>query len=718
MAQSKLTILIEAKNQATGTINQVQAQVGGLERVVGGIGRVFGGLVAGYGAMQVGQMVWELGEAAAQSMRMQTSFEQLATAAGASSQEMLSAMRGASRGMIDDTSLMAAANRAMALGVGDSAGEMAQLLEVASARAKVMGLSVGQAFNDLVTGIGRASPEILDNLGIMTGGQATFAAYAASIGKAADQLTEAERKQALLNKVMAESESLIAANAGSALDAAGKLERLAASSTNARIALGTLFAPSIAAGADELASAANNAVEMFGSGDFFGTRNIIAAREAVDILTQEMRTLVGMQSEMEVGSQAWMAVGQRIAWVQAQLIQYQQQLNAATAATQVAAQETTNLNTALTYMTNADMMATQGTSSLGQAIYDMVTGIVQANSQLLALAGNVNAIGAIGDAASQRLRSNALGIAGTVGAEEAMRIYQAQNELLNRNVGAWKAMGLSEEEVLFRTAELEASLAGPVNQVRQMESDMRKVAPAVQEIDRAFEDLKGKVSGILSGGLNVGVGVNPEDFLPREDAINENARRLADIMVGGFKGQDWLGEFASEVPDIYAILQESGNPQEAAAQLLRDFQDGLRPELLDRERAKELVRRAILGEQNMAQLAQEIATELSQELGVSLSQAQEAAGSALGVGSALTEGVVSDRPGDKAITTLSTQLTEKSNLARVAQSGYAVAVAWGDAFVSRVGENVPGALIDILLMRILPALQASQAAQTGAEGAK
>lgn len=54
------------------------------------------------------------------------------------------------------------------------------------------------------------------------------------------------------------------------------------------------------------------------------------------------------------------------------------------------------------------------------------------------------------------------------------------------------------------------------------------------------------------------------------------------------------------------------------AQLLKDFQDGLRPELLDKEKAKDLVRRGLLGEKNLKSLTDEIAKELAGELGVVL----------------------------------------------------------------------------------------------------
>ena len=72
------------------------------------------------------------------------------------------------------------------------------------------------------------SPLILDNLGIVTGGQKTFDDYAASIGKVAEALTDAEKKQALINKAIEGTAPLLEAEGGLARDVAGNWEYAAA----------------------------------------------------------------------------------------------------------------------------------------------------------------------------------------------------------------------------------------------------------------------------------------------------------------------------------------------------------------------------------------------------------------------------------------------------------------------------------------------------------
>src|SRR5690606_21785964 len=102
-----------------------------------------------------------------------------------------------------------------------------------------------------------------------------------------------------------------------------------------------------------------------------------------------------------------------------------------------------------------------------------------------------------------------------------------------------------------------------------------------------FDDLRSKVQGIIDQSTTLDVGLNPADFLPREDAINENARRLAAIMRDGIGNQEWLDEFKTEVPGIFDEIAGSGDPRAAAARILQEFQAGLRPELLDKQQIKD-----------------------------------------------------------------------------------------------------------------------------------
>lgn len=201
-------------------------------------------LVAG-GAGQVAQAIqaaFEFAEAGAQIQRLQDAGNNLARSMGANYDDILAALRKASMGMIADTDLMLGANKAMMLGVATSASQMAKLMEVAAFRARAMGISTTQAFGDIVTGIGRMSPMILDNLGIVVNAEERFRAYAKANGIAAEAIDGATKKQILLNSVLEEGGKQIEEAGGLVLDQAGAYEQMTASLKNATDAASKYFA--------------------------------------------------------------------------------------------------------------------------------------------------------------------------------------------------------------------------------------------------------------------------------------------------------------------------------------------------------------------------------------------------------------------------------------------------------------------------------------------
>lgn len=213
-------------------------------------------LAVGFSVVKAAEFAVELAEVGAQAQRTAAGFDELASSVGASSDKMLEAMRKASAGTISDLKLMETANKAMMLGVGASAEDMGTLLEVARLKGKRMGMDSATSFSDLVTGLGRGQAEILDNLGIVVNAREAQEAYAASVGKTAEQLTAAERKQALLNEVVRTGKAELEAAGGVGEDSADSFERLNASWQNAKTAWGELLAPLLAGGADVLADAA------------------------------------------------------------------------------------------------------------------------------------------------------------------------------------------------------------------------------------------------------------------------------------------------------------------------------------------------------------------------------------------------------------------------------------------------------------------------------
>jgi len=248
-----------------------------------------------FGLFKASEQVLALSKLGAAAERTRDSFEMLFSL---DAERMLGPLREASRGAAADSDLLLAANKASMLGVSSSVEELTKLMEVARVRGQAMGLSTTQAFSDLVTGIGRTSPMILDNLGIITGGEKTYEEFAVSIGKSADALTEAEKKQALLNKVLIETQPLLDAQADAAMTSAEKIDALSAAWLNYKEAVGVSLAEA-PEGARSLADTLNvltgrmktssELLELFNS----LARELDALSASGDITAEQFRLLSG-----------------------------------------------------------------------------------------------------------------------------------------------------------------------------------------------------------------------------------------------------------------------------------------------------------------------------------------------------------------------------------------------------------------------------------------
>lgn len=253
-----INIGINATDNASGVIGNVGKSLDGLNArgtgagggMLGGLGNTaaLAGIAAGVG--MVGAAAYDLGSAAARVEALAQSFESLSAKAGMSGAELKAAMQDASAGTISEADLMLGANKALMLGVADNADELVAILSVAKSRGQALGLDVTQSFDNLVTGIGRGSAEILDNLGI-TPQQIAEAneAYAASLGITAEEMDNTAKKAALLSVVMQEASAMGAIPETSL----ASYQRLNAEMENFKTNMGDLVQP-VTGGGTELAA--------------------------------------------------------------------------------------------------------------------------------------------------------------------------------------------------------------------------------------------------------------------------------------------------------------------------------------------------------------------------------------------------------------------------------------------------------------------------------
>ncbi|KKL90253.1 hypothetical protein LCGC14_1906570, partial [marine sediment metagenome] len=161
------------------------------------VAKATGLVVAGLTAVATATIA--LGKRGSEVQNIENAFRSLTNEADA----MLASVRKASKGMVSDFDIMAAANKALLLGLPVTAEEMGTLTETAITLGRAMKLDTTTALNDLVTALGRSSPMILDNLGLTVKVGEANETYAEKLGKTVSQLSDAEKKTAFYEAAMA-----------------------------------------------------------------------------------------------------------------------------------------------------------------------------------------------------------------------------------------------------------------------------------------------------------------------------------------------------------------------------------------------------------------------------------------------------------------------------------------------------------------------------------
>lgn len=247
-----------AEDQVSKTIEQVDSKFGDLKQGFSNMAQTLakgGAAIAAVGVTM--REAFELGEEGAQILQTAESFDFLLAKVGAAP-DLLDQLRAASQGTISDMELMSSTSLLLAGAQGELATNLAnatpQLLEIAKAANK-LNPALGDTtflYDSLSRGIKRASPLILDNLGLTVSLGDANERYAESIGKTVDELTEEEKKIALLNSVLEQGDVLINQVGGSVDSQTDAFQRLKASTTNLTDELKTRLVPFLADAAEGL----------------------------------------------------------------------------------------------------------------------------------------------------------------------------------------------------------------------------------------------------------------------------------------------------------------------------------------------------------------------------------------------------------------------------------------------------------------------------------
>tara|TARA_R100000655_G_scaffold33594_2_gene66111 strand:- start:14828 stop:17032 length:2205 start_codon:yes stop_codon:yes gene_type:complete len=189
-------------------------------------------------AMALGiRQVIDFGRQAAAVNLMRQSFNSLIDPTEKSS-ESLNKLRQATNGTVSDFRLLQQANNAMILGVSKNTDEMAEMFDMAQRLGKALGRDTASSVESLITGVGRQSRLMLDNIGIIVKVDDAQKDYAMSLNKSVSALTDNEKKQAFQNAVMDAARKKVELLGDEQASTTETFDRFAATSQNAAMALG------------------------------------------------------------------------------------------------------------------------------------------------------------------------------------------------------------------------------------------------------------------------------------------------------------------------------------------------------------------------------------------------------------------------------------------------------------------------------------------------
>ena len=245
---------------------KAKKEIGGLSGDLTKLAKTAGiATAAFYGSQKLISGIVAAADASSRFEQSARGFDNLRRSVGFSA-DSFQKLKNATDNTVDSITLMEQANSAMLLGIFDSDEQMATMFDTAQRLGNALGVDTVRSVESLVTGLGRQSKLMLDNLGIMFDVEKANKDYAASIKKTSAELTDQERKQAFVNAAMESASELLKGVGEEQLTTSDRMAQLNNSFTDLTVSVGDLFRPAVdlAAGAlTGLINIANDGITSF-----------------------------------------------------------------------------------------------------------------------------------------------------------------------------------------------------------------------------------------------------------------------------------------------------------------------------------------------------------------------------------------------------------------------------------------------------------------------
>ncbi len=142
-------------------------------------------------AMGITQMI-RFQKQAAKLQAMEKGFNTLSGGANNAAISMTK-LKLATNNTMSEMDLFEQANNAMVLGVTKNSDEMAEMFDMAQRLGRALGVDTERSIQSLVTGLGRQSVKMLDNIGIIVKSNEAYEDYAKANNLVASELTDVEK---------------------------------------------------------------------------------------------------------------------------------------------------------------------------------------------------------------------------------------------------------------------------------------------------------------------------------------------------------------------------------------------------------------------------------------------------------------------------------------------------------------------------------------------
>lgn len=152
-------------DRAGGRISRLGSALGGAGKAA--LGFAVGGATVAAGA--IAGYIGSATKAALETEGIRKNFDTLAISIGTTADVMLTDLRRATRGMVEDADLMQASNKFVSMGLANSAEEAANMAEMATQLGMAMGYDATQSMEDFALMMANQSLPRLDTFGISSG---------------------------------------------------------------------------------------------------------------------------------------------------------------------------------------------------------------------------------------------------------------------------------------------------------------------------------------------------------------------------------------------------------------------------------------------------------------------------------------------------------------------------------------------------------------------